>query len=118
MVNHIVVFLKNHFCIFLALVVLISYGQILWMQPWEDDNALFVKLSHIQDPVGYFGTGPFGSGVYRYAAVPFIPIYHFFGFNTVPYFVLLLILYLSATLVLYKVFTYIFGKTPANVSIL
>lgn len=89
---------------------------MLGMQPWEDDNALFVKLAHLQDPVGYFGAGPFGEGVYKYAAVPFIPIYHFFEYNTVPYFVLLIILYLLATLTIYKVFSYILGKTAGRVS--
>lgn len=89
---------------------------MIWMQPWEDDNALFVKLAHLQDPVGYFGAGPFGEGVYKYAAVPFIPIFHFFGYNTIPYFALLISLYILTTLTIYKVFSYILGKTAGRVS--
>lgn len=109
-------FFKKNYWVFLVLTVLISYGQIIWMQPWEDDNALFVKLAHLQDPVGYFGAGPFGEGVYKYAAVPFIPIFHFFGYNTIPYFALLISLYILTTLTIYKVFSYILGKTAGRVS--
>ena len=109
-------FFNRRYWLFLIIIVLISYGQILWMQPWEDDNALFVKLGNINDRVGYFGAGPLGEGVYKYAAVPFIPIYHFFGYNTYAYFSLLLILYILATIVVYKVFSYILGNTASKIS--
>jgi len=107
--------LKNHFWVLLILVVFISYGQMLWMQPWEDDNALFVKLASIEDRVGFFGKGPLGEGVYRFAAVPFILIYKIFGTFIPAYFALLLILYVLATLTVYKVLSKIIGETGGRV---
>lgn len=112
----IIKFFNNRYWLFLALVVLISYGQMLWMQPWEDDSGLFIKLANIQSNVGYFGFGPFGSGIYKYTAVPFIPIYHFFGHNIVAYFALCLVAYLVATLVVYKLFSQILGETAGRIA--
>lgn len=109
-------FFNTKYWLFLVLVVLISYGQMLWMQPWEDDSGLFIKLANIQSNVGYFGFGPFGSGIYKYTAVPFIPIYHFFGHNIVAYFALCLVAYLVSTLMVYKLFSQILGKTAGRVA--
>lgn len=109
-------FFSKYYSLFLVLVVIVSYGQMLWMQPWEDDNALFFKLAHIQEPAGFIGRGVFGEGIYKYGVVPFVPIHKFFGYNTVAYFTLLLILYLTATLVVYKVFSYILGVKAGKVA--
>jgi hypothetical protein len=108
-------FINNHFWVLLIFIVLVSYGQMLWMQPWEDDNALFVKLASIEDRVGFFGKGPLGEGVYRFAAVPFILIYKIFGTFIPAYFALLLILYVLATLTVYKVLSNTIGETGGRV---
>lgn len=108
-------FINSHFWLILIFIIIISYGQILWMQPWEDDNALFVKLASIEDRVGFFGKGPLGEGVYRFAAVPFILIYKIFGTFIPAYFALLLILYVLATLTVYKVLSKIIGETGGRV---
>lgn len=89
---------------------------MLWMQPWEDDSGLFIKLTDLSKNVGYFGLGPFGSGVYKYTAVPFIPIYYFFGHTIVAYFSLMLFLYILSVLVVYKVFSYILGENGGRVA--
>ena len=109
-------FISRHFNIFLILVVLISFGQMLWMQVWEDDHALFFKLAHIKEGAGYFGEGPFGVGVYSYAATPFIPIYWLFGHRIEAYFGFLLLLYVITTLFVYKVFSKILGETSGKVA--
>ena len=120
MFSRIVKFVKallfKYYSVFLILVVLISYGQILGMQPWEDDNALFFKLAHIQEPAGFWGAGPLGEGVYKYGVVPFIPIYKFFGFYTSAYFALLLVLYIVTTLVVYNVFRYVLGEKAGKLA--
>ncbi len=108
--------MKKKFMLLLVLVVLVSFGQMLQMNVWQDDQALFFKLAHIQEAPGYFGAGPFGSGVYKYAATPFIPVYWLFGFNTVGYFGLMLLLYIIATLTIYKVFSLILGEKAGRVA--
>lgn len=109
-------FFSKRYWLFLIFVVAVSYGQMLWMQPWEDDNALFFKLAHIQEPVGFFGKGPLGEGIYKYAAVPFIPIYNLFGFYVPAYFALLLILYMAAAIAVYKVFSKILGENRGRIA--
>src|SRR5437762_3518169 len=52
--------IKKYYFILLVVIVLISYGQILWMQPWQDDNALMFKLNHIEDAAGFLGKGLIG----------------------------------------------------------
>lgn len=108
--------LSKYYLLFLILLVLISYGQILNMYVWEDDNALFFKLAHIEGSAGYLGAGPFGMGVYKYTATPFIPIYHFFGYNTLAYFALALLFYILSTISVYKVFSKIIGKVGGRVA--
>lgn len=109
-------FVFKHYILFLILIVLISYGQMLWMQPWQDDNALFFKLAHINEGVGFFGAGPIGTGITKYTPTPFILIHYFFGTNTVAYFVLLLALYAVSVLFIYKAFSFILGETAGRVS--
>lgn len=108
--------INAHFVIFLVLVVLVSYGQMLWMYPWQDDNALFFKLAHIDEPAGYFGIGPVGNGLTKWAHTPFIPIYYLFGHNTVFYFAFLLVLYLLSTLMVYKTFSVILGESGGRIA--
>jgi len=109
-------FFAKHYKLFLLLIVLVSYGQLLGMYVWQDDNALFFKLAHVEENAGYLAAGPFGIGPYKYIATPYIPIYKFFGFNTVPYFALSLSFYFLATLAVYKVFSEMLGKKGGRVA--
>lgn len=108
--------INKHFILFLVITNLISYGQMLWMYPWQDDNALFFKLAHLDEGAGYFGPGPIGNGLTKYAHTPFIPIYFLFGHNTVAYFTLLIILYIVSTLMVYKSFSLILGETGGRIA--
>lgn len=100
----------------LTLVVLLSYGQILGMGVWQDDNGLFFKLAHVSENAGYLSAGPFGSGPYKYIHTAHIPIYALFGFNTVPYFVLSIVLYLLTSFVIYKIYKSILGRRGGMVA--
>lgn len=104
------------FIFILLVVVLFSYGQIVGMHVWQDDNGLFFKLAHISERAGYLSAGPFGSGPYKYIATPYIPIYYIFGHNTVPYFILTLIVYFLTTVVVYKVYKAILGRTGGRIA--
>lgn len=100
-------FFGKHYLIFLFLIVLVSYGQILGMNVWKDDNAIFFKFDHVNEETGFFGKGVLGSGPYRFSMTPYYPIYKIFG-NTsiVPYYILILFFYFISTLCVY----YLFGK--------
>lgn len=108
-------FFNQHYIFFLVLVVLVSYGQMLFMQPWQDDNALFFKLTHINEGVGYFGQGPIGIGITKYTPTPFIPIHYLFGTKPIAYFAFLLGLYAISTICIYKVFSFILGEAGGKV---
>src|SRR3990167_393158 len=99
-----------NFILVLLFVVVVSYGQILGMHVWQDDNGLFFKLAHINEPAGYFGVGPLGTGTYKYTITPYIPIYKMFGYTAFPYFFLNLILYFLSAICVYKVFSRIIGE--------
>jgi hypothetical protein len=106
---------KINFYLILLITLIISYGQILGMYIWQDDNGLFFKLSHINESPGYFGPGPFGVGPYKYTATPYIPIYKMFGFSTLPYFFLNLGLYFLTAICVYKVFSKILGSRGGKI---
>lgn len=101
---------QEHYLLLLILLVIISYGQMLGMYVWQDDNGLFFKLAHIDEKAGYLGAGPFGTGAYKYIQTPYIPIYQLFGFNTVAFFSFTLAFYLLTTVIVYKVFSHIFEE--------
>lgn len=103
-------FLRNINIIYLFLAVFISYSQILAMGVWQDDNALFFKLAHINERAGYLGYGIFGEGAYKYTATFYYPIYLLFGFNTFYYFLLSWIFYFVSVLCIYFVFKKILGN--------
>ncbi len=109
-------FFNRKYWLFLGLIIIISYGQLLFMQPWEDDNALFFKLANLEGSAGYLGQGPFGEGAYMYTATPYIPIYTFFGHNTVFYFAFAIFFYFLATLSVYKTFSWILGKRSGQIA--
>ncbi|MFH1407553.1 MAG: discoidin domain-containing protein [Patescibacteria group bacterium] len=108
--------INKYFIAVLLLLVIVSYGQLVFMQTWEDDNALFFKLANIEGPAGYLGAGALGQGVYKYTATPYIPIYALFGNNAAAYFVLAIIFYFLATLSIYKTFSEILGKRAGKIA--
>ena len=106
----------KYYSLFLVIIVLISYGQMLLMYVWQDDNALFFKLAHIQEPAGYFGKGIIGNGLTKWAAAPFYPVYLLFGHDEFFYFAFLLILYILAMLFVYKTFSVVLGKVGGRIA--
>mgnify|MGYP001609329405 CR=1 FL=1 len=94
---------KRYYWVIILLVLFVSYGQTLFMLPWQDDNALFFKLAHIKEPAGYLGKGIFGEGPYKYTAFFYYPIYLIFGFRPFFYFAFGLLLYTVSIYVVYKI---------------
>ena len=82
------------------LVVLFSYGLMVFMFPWEDDHTLMFKLANIEGKAGYFGAGPFGEGAYKYIVTPYILVYKIFGPWAPAYYGFALLFYFLATLFL------------------
>ena len=108
--------MKFFFAIILFVVVLISYGQLLGMYVWQDDNALFFKLAHIEEKAGYLGAGSIGVGAYKWIQTPYIPIYNIFGFSTIFYFAFAIICYFLTTLTIYKLAQKMFGEKAARLA--
>ncbi len=102
--------------LFLFLTTIISYGQLLLMTPWQDDQSLFFKLQHINEKAGYFGYGPFGEGTYKYIITPFVPVYYFFGLNIVFYFLTTFLFYLLSVFVIYFLVSKVFSQKIALLS--
>ncbi len=105
--------------IFLLIVVLISYGQILGMGVWKDDNAIFFKFDHINEQVGFFGKGLLGVGPYKFSITPYYPIYKVFGNESiVPYYALILVFYFVSTLCVYFLFSKLFSSSLGRIAAL
>lgn len=102
--------------VFLILLVLISYGQIIQMFPWQDDHALMFKLGNIFEKAGYLGTGILGEGPYKYTAAFYYPIYKLFGYNIPLFYLLAFICYLVATLSIYYVISKMFDKKSGRLA--
>lgn len=68
MQNKLIKFISKYYLTIILLVLVISFGQTLLMIPWQDDNALFFKLAHIQERAGFLGSGIFGERAYKYTA--------------------------------------------------
>lgn len=97
---------KKYFVIWLALFVLISYGQTLKMDVWKDDNAIFFKFTHLEEEAGYLGKGWWGSGPYKFTVAPYLLVYRLFGYESIaPYYALTLIFYYLSALSVYLVFS-------------
>jgi len=94
--------------IILLILSLITYGQLVKMNFWQDDNALVFKFTHINEDAGYLGKGIFGSGPYRYTVTPYYPIFKLFGYNPVPYFVFCLFFYILSVYAVYFFFRVLF----------
>ncbi len=107
-------FFNKNYWLFLFLIVLVSYGQILAMLPWQDDNALFFKLAHIHEQAGFLGKGVFGSGAYKYTAFFYYPTYLLFGHREVFYFAEGLILYALTTVFLYKLVSKVLNENTGK----
>lgn len=97
-------FFEKRYSLFLLLTVLISYGQTLFMFPWQDDHTIFFKLEHINDKAGYFGYGPIGQGSYKYIITPHFLISKIFGLNIPVYYFFVIVFYFLAAFTIYKVF--------------
>lgn len=108
---------KKYYLLILTLIVLVSYGQILGMYVWRDDNAVFFKFSHLYERAGYLGIGLLGSQPYKLTVTPYYLIYKLFGTeNLVPYYVLALVFYIFTTFIVYKIFTRIFSNNVGKIS--
>lgn len=109
-------FFKKHYLLFLFLVVLISYGQILFMLPWQEDNVIFFKVAHIFEQAGYLGKGILGAGPYRHTITPYYFIYKLFGYNIPLYYLLMLVSYYTATVSIYFLAKNIISKSAARIA--
>lgn len=108
--------MNRYFFVFLFILVLISFGQILWMQPWQDDNALIFKLAHIEEAAGFLGKGVFGEGPYRYIATPYYLIYSIFGLNIAAFFGLALMFYFISTVSIYFLLKVLIDKNTGRLA--
>lgn len=107
----------KHYWFFLLVIVLISYGQILGMGIWKDDNAIFFKFDHLYERTGFFGKGILGAAPYRFSITPYYPIYKIFGNQSiVPYYALVLIFYYVSTLCVYFLYSRLFSPLVGRVS--
>lgn len=102
--------IKKYYFPLIVIILFISYGQILKMLPWQDDNALFFKLAHIQEPAGFLGKGLLGEGAYKYTAFFYYPIYLMVGYKEFFYFLMGFVLYGVSTVAIYKVASKILDK--------
>src|SRR3989344_9664695 len=94
-------FLTHLYLPALALIVIFSFGQSIHFALWQDDNALIFKLQHLEEQAGFFGSGPFGMGAYRYVAIPYVPIYKLFGLNTTVFYLWAIFFYILASVSIY-----------------
>lgn len=85
------------------IVVLASFGQLIFFDVWQDDNALIFKLQHITDDAGVFGPGLLGLGVYKYIAVPYYLIDQFFGLNLTVFYCFTILFYFLASVSVFYV---------------
>ena len=103
MQNKLIKFIFKYYLAIILLILVISFGQTLLMIPWQDDNALFFKLTHIQERAGFLGSGIFGERAYKYTAFFYYPIYLIFKFQPVYYFGINFILYGVSVYILYRI---------------
>lgn len=96
------------FFLTLVIVVLISYGQMLGMNFYQDDNALMFKLSHIKDEAGFLGKGVFGYGPYSYTAAVNLVVFSLFKYNSLAYFSFGLIFIILSCFIVYWFFLILF----------
>src|SRR3989344_1954699 len=107
----------RRYTLYLLIIVLVSYGQMLGMGVWKDDNAIFFKFNHINEPAGFFGTGLLGQGPYRFSITPYWFIYKLVGYEHVwAYYLLILIFYFLITYLVYRVFSKLISPTGGKIA--
>jgi len=107
----------RRYTLYLLIIVLVSYGQMLGMGVWKDDNAIFFKFNHINEPAGFFGTGLLGQGPYRFSITPYWFIYKLVGYEHVwAYYLLILIFYFLITYLVYRVFSKLISPTGGKLA--
>src|SRR3990167_7107996 len=99
--NKVFIFFQKNFILFLFLLVLISFGQLLKMTPWQEDNVIFFKVAHIDEQAGYLGKGILGEGPYRHTITPYYLLYKIFGYNIPVFYSLMLLSYFFSTVCIY-----------------
>ena len=83
-------------------VVWLSFGAMLNMYFWEDDNATIFKVQNIGGAAGNFGTGIYDrSSAYRGVAALVYPFYLVFGTEPRGYYLVGIIFYFFASLSFY-----------------
>lgn len=103
--------------LFLTLITIISYGQMIQMNFWQDDNAVVFKFTHINEAAGYLGKGMFGEGAYRYTMASYFPVFSLFGYEPVFYFSFALFFLLLSVYVVYFFFLSVFeNKIKASIA--
>lgn len=86
------------FFLLLIFIISTSFGQLIFFDIWQDDNALIFKIQNPQEQAGVFGSGPMGLGAYKYVAFPYILISHLFGINIQIFYLVGITLYLISAL--------------------
>lgn len=87
------------------------------MGAWKDDNAIFFKFDHINEPAGFFGRGILGEGPYKFSVTPYYLIYRIFGNSSfMPYYVAIFIFYYLSTLGVYFLFTKLYSSFLGRIS--
>lgn len=109
-------YLLNHYLLFLLILVFISYGQLLFMQPWQEDNVIFFKVAHINERAGYLGEGIWGSGVYRHIITPYYLLYTLVGYNIPLFYALALTSFFLATVSIYYLFKNLINDKTGQVA--
>lgn len=107
---------SKKYWLFLILTVLVSYGQILFMKPWQEDNVPFFKVAHINEQAGYMGKGILGEGPYRHTITPYYFIYKAFGYNIPIYYTLMLLSYMFATISVYFLARNMIGEKAGRIA--
>ena len=88
--------------VLIAFVILLAYGQTLGMYFWNDDNAIIFKLQHLNEGMGNLGSGIFGfDSPYKMVIFPLVPIYYFFGINSIAFFAYGLFFYTLAAITVF-----------------
>lgn len=109
--------IDRRFNLFILLVLIVSWGQMLFMYVWKDDNAIFFKFTHLAEPAGYLGRGLWGEGPYKLSVAPYWFVYKLFGYDsTFPFYLFALVFYVLATVCVYFFVKKVFTRREAQVA--
>lgn len=99
--------------ILIILVSIIAYGLTLGMFIWQDDNAIFFKLQHLQVGAGNLGTGIYDkNSAYRFVIVPLVPVFYLFGVYPAAYFLMGIVWFIIAAFTVYLLTKLITNHKP------